>query len=154
MIFELMKEDDIDDVVSIENKVFKDPWPRHFFIDDLKNKGTSKYYVLKLDDKIVAYAGIWLMFENCDLVNIAVDSSYQGMGYGEKMLRFIICESIKCGCEFMHLEVRPSNLAALELYKKYGFIKTRERKAYYDDGEDCIDMVKGLLGLNEKDFSN
>ena len=51
-------------------------------------------------------------------------------------------------------EVRTTNTKAYNLYKKLGFIETRTRKDYYGEGQDCLDMVKGLLGLNEEDFSD
>ncbi len=144
---------DLDEVIRIENEVFKDPWPRKYFEDDLNND-CSKWYILKQDNKIIGYGGLWFMFENCDLVNIAISKECQGQGLGEKLLKLLIKEAIHNECEFMHLEVRKSNLKAKSLYEKLDFIKTRERAGYYEDGEDCIDMVKGLIGLNEEDFSD
>ena len=111
-------------------------------------------HVLKEDDKVIGYAGMWIMFDSCDLVNIAISKDYQGKGYGEKLLRFMIKRALQLGIEFMHLEVRVSNLKAYELYRKYDFEEVRIRKGYYSDGEDCKDMVKGLLGLSEEDFSD
>ena len=106
---------------------------------------------MKKEEEIIGYAGMWQMFENCDLTNIAVRKEYQGKGYGEELLRFMIGKAIEKGCEFMHLEVRASNMKAKSLYEKMGFIEVRTRKGYYEDGEDGIDMVKGLLGLSEED---
>ena len=153
MIFSRMKTSNLEDVLKIENEVFSDPWPRKFFEEDLKSE-YSKYFILEEDDKVIGYGGLWFMFENCDLVNIAIDREYQGKGYGEKLLKLLIKEAILNECEFMHLEVRKGNDKAFNLYEKLGFIKTRVRKGYYEDGEDAIDMVKGLIGLNEKDFSD
>jgi len=153
MIIEEMRLSDIEVVCDLEKKIFKDPWPKKFFEDDYNND-FSNYFVLKDNEEIIGYAGIWYMFENCDLVNIAIRNDKQGQGLGEKLLRFVIRKAIIEGCEFMHLEVRVGNDKARSLYKKYGFMETRLRKGYYEDGEDCIDMVKGLLGLSEKDFSD
>jgi len=153
MNIESMKLSDIDVVCDLENKLFKDPWPKKFFIEDLENE-FSNYFVLKDNEEIIGYAGFWYMFENCDLVNIAIKKERQGQGLGEKLLKFVIRKAIKENCEFLHLEVRKTNTKAKSLYEKYGFIKTRVRKGYYSDGEDCIDMVKGLVGLSEKDFSD
>lgn len=153
MKLERMLETDIDEVSKIENEVFIDPWPIRFFKEDLNNEN-AKYYLLKDNEQIIGYAGLWFMFENCDLVNIAIKKDKQGQGLGKKLLKLVIREAIKEKCEFMHLEVRKNNTKAYNLYKKLDFIETRVRKAYYEDGEDAIDMVKGLLGLNEKDFSD
>ena len=153
MIIEKMTIDDVDEVANIEKEVFKSPWPKEYFIDEINNE-FAYYYVLKEEDKIIGYAGMWLMFENCDLTTIGINKEHQGNKYGEKLLNFMIKDAINKECEFMHLEVRVSNLKARNLYQKFGFLETRIRKGYYEDGEDCIDMVKGLLGLSEKDFSD
>ena len=150
MSIELMKKEDIETVAELEKQLFSDPWPKHFFLQELENE-FAEYYVLKKDGEIAGYAGMWQMFENCDLTNIAIREDYQGRGYGEELLRFMISRAIEKGCEFMHLEVRVSNIKAQNLYEKLGFIKTRIRKGYYENGEDGIDMVKGLLGLSEED---
>ena len=153
MTFEELEIKDLDEVIKIENEVFSDPWPYKYFKEDLENEN-SNYYALKDDDKIIGYVGLWFMFENCDLVNIAINKEYQGQGLGEKLLKLVIREAILKECEFMHLEVRTTNTKAYNLYKKLGFIETRTRKDYYGEGQDCLDMVKGLLGLNEEDFSD
>ena len=93
------------------------------------------------------------MFENADIGNICIDLKYQGKGYGEFLLKDLIKNCIKKEVEFLHLEVRIDNYKAYNLYEKMGFIKTRIRKGYYN-GTDAIEMVKGLLGLNEEDFSD
>ena len=42
----------------------------------------------------------------------------------------------------LFLEVRESNLPAISLYEKYGFIKISQRKKYYKDGENADVMLK------------
>lgn len=153
MIIDALSKNDIEEISQIEKEIFKEPWPKSFFEEEMAND-FAHYYVLKENDEIIGYAGMWQMFENCDLNTIGIKKEYQGRKYGEKLLRFMIKEAIKRECEFMHLEVRISNLKAQSLYHKLGFIETRIRKGYYEDGEDCIDMVKGLLGLSEEDFSD
>lgn len=153
MIIKEMTNKDLDEVLKIENDVFCDPWPKKFFYDDLNND-VSKYFVLIDEERIIGYFGLWFMFENADLVNIAIDKDHQGQGLGEKLLRHAICVCINKEVEFLHLEVRPNNLKAKSLYEKFGFEPVRVRRNYYSDGQDCIDMVKGLVGLSEKDFSD
>lgn len=153
MNIEKMTINDIDEVFTLEKELFVDPWPKHFFFEELENE-FANYYVYKNEEEIIGYAGMWQMFENCDLTNIAIKKEQQGKGYGKELLKFMIKEALKRNCEFMHLEVRVSNTKAKNLYEKLGFEQTRIRKHYYENGEDCIDMVKGLLGLNEEDFSD
>lgn len=50
----------------------------------------------------------------------------------------------EAACEYMTLEVRASNEAALNLYQKMGFIQVNVSKNYYPDGEDAIVMTLAL----------
>ena len=153
MKIERMERADIPAISALEKQLFIDPWPERFFEEELDNV-CGEYYVLKEDAEIIGYAGMWHLFENCDLTNIAIRKDRQGQGNGERLLRFMIRQALRNGCEFMHLEVRVSNAPARRLYEKMGFMEVRIRKGYYENGEDCIDMVKGLLGLSEEDFSD
>ena len=40
----------------------------------------------------------------------------------------------------MSLEVRVSNLAAINLYQQMGFAEVGRRKRYYENGEDALMM--------------
>ncbi len=147
-----MRLGDLDKVARIESSVFKDPWPIKYFKEEIENNQFACLLVIEENDEIMAYGDIWFMFENADICNIAVASDYQHRGYGQRMLNALFREAIKNEVEFVHLEVRPSNEYALKLYQKNEFIQTRIRKSYYEDGEDAIEMVKAIGGLNEEDF--
>ena len=55
------------------------------------------------------------------------------------------------GADSSFLEVRESNLAAQELYRRFGFEETGRRPRYYkDNSEDAILM--SLEGLNVAKF--
>lgn len=152
MKIEKMKLSDLDEVSFIENETFLDPWPKDAFLRDLDND-IADLYVLKDEDKIVGYYDIWYMFENADISTICIRKEYQGRKLGGYLLKDLIRRCIKNNVEFLHLEVRVDNLKAINLYKKFGFEKLRIRKGYYK-GVDGIDMMKGLIGLSEEDFSD
>ena len=62
----------------------------------------------------------------------------------------IISVANESKCENITLEVRVSNVAAISLYKKYGFIIANIRKSYYSDNhEDAYLMIKPLGGNYE-----
>lgn len=147
-----MNEGDLDDVLSIEQENFDDPWPKEAFVRDLENKD-SELIVLIKDDKCIGYYDIWYMFENADISNIAVKKEYQGNKYGEYLLKDLLKRCIRRNIEFVHLEVRIDNKVAINLYKKMGFEQVRIRKGYYN-GIDAIDMVKGTLGLSEESIGD
>ena len=143
---------DLDEVIRMENENFPDPWPRESFLYDKDNEVAS-FKVLEKDDKVIGYYILYYMFENADIGNICIDTEYQGNGLGEYLFKDLLINCIKNEIEFVHLEVRVDNEKAYNLYSKMGFEKTRIRKGYYN-GVDAIEMVKGLIGLNEEDFSN
>ena len=143
MIIDKLKIEHIDEICNIEKECFIDPWPKDAFIREITNE-ISEFYVLKDEDRVIGYYGLWFMFENADLVNIAVKKEYQGKKYGELLLNDAINKCRDKEVEFLHLEVRVDNNVAIKLYKKYDFIEVRKRVGYYN-GVDGIDMVKGLI---------
>lgn len=143
-MIELMKMEDLDQVLQIENECFADPWTRKYFEDELNNTELCKLFVNRENNEVIAFGSIWLMFENCDIVNIAVKPEYQHKGYGQQMLSRLIYEAKHSGCEFVHLEVRYNNEPAINLYKKNGFEVVRTRKSYYTNGDDAYDMIRNV----------
>ena len=149
-MIELMKVDDLDQVLVIENDSFPNPWKKDYFLHEMNNNDICELYVLKENDEVIAYGDIWYMFENCDLTNIAVKRDYRNKGYGSKMLKYLIKQAKRKGCEFMHLEVDVNNIEAINLYKKYNFETMRTRKAYYENGDDAYDMLRSLIEEDKK----
>ena len=143
-MIELMKMEDLDQVLEIENSSFSDPWPRKYFEDELNNNELCRLYVEKVNGQVISFGSIWLMFENCDIVNIAVKQNYRKQGHGQAMLDHLIGEAKNNGCEFVHLEVRYNNEPALNLYRKNGFETVRTRTAYYSNGDDAYDMIRNV----------
>ncbi len=149
-MIELMKKEDLAEVVKIENEAFADPWPEKYFVSELENNDLGEMFVERVDGNIVSYGGIWFMFENCDITNIAVRKEYRNKGYGQRMLNHLIDEARRHECEFIHLEVRVSNEEATRLYKRNGFIEVRTRKHYYANGEDAYDMIRNVESMPSK----
>lgn len=149
-----MKENDLDEVLVIEKSLFNSPWNKEQFLYELNDNDLGNAYVYELDNKIIGYGMLWYLFENADITNLAIKKEYQNKGYGKELLKFLLIDALKNDCEFVHLEVRVNNDNAINLYKKFGFEIIRTRKAYYEDGSDAYDMIKGIGGLNEKDFSD
>lgn len=133
----------VDDVIVIENLSFKTPWSKEAFEGELTRNQCARYKVLIKETKVVAYGGMWVMLDEAHITNIAVHPEYRGIGLGNVIVEELIEEARKDGVTAMTLEVRMSNLSAINLYKKYGFIDVALRKKYYQDtGEDAIIMWK------------
>ncbi len=139
-------ENDLDEILQIEQELFRGPWKREDFLYELDGNPYAVFAVLEEDGEIAGYADWWIMFEQAQLANIAVRKKYQKKGFGRLLLDEALRSAESHGCENMTLEVRVSNEAAIRLYENSGFIIANKRKNYYEDGEDAWLMIKPLGG--------
>lgn len=127
--------EDIDAVADIEKQCFAHPWTPDALQEELSNP-TARFYVCTLDGRAVGYIGANNIADEVYMTNLAVLPTHQGMGIGELLLRTLLYVSEQEKAQFVTLEVRPSNLAAIHLYQKCGFLKRGERKRFYRDPEE------------------
>ena len=143
IIVRKMKLTDIDSVVDIEKNSFPIPWTKSTFMAEIKMNKLARYYVVEVDGRVVGYGGLWLIMDEAHITNIAIHPEYRGKGIGKKLVGGLIEETSKINIYKITLEVRPSNTAALALYRKFGFIPCGIRPEYYQDNrEDAIIMWK------------
>jgi [ribosomal protein S18]-alanine N-acetyltransferase len=137
----------VDQILEIENSSFPAPWSSNAFEEEI-NKGISNLWAIISEQRLVAYICFWMFDEEIHILNLAVHPQKRNMGWGKNLLQNLIETGTACGVENIWLEVRPSNIAALSIYKKYGFVEVGRRKGYYRDSqEDAIIMA---LDLTEK----
>lgn len=133
----------LDGVMEVENLSFKIPWSRNSFIEELAENKFAMYFVARVNGKITGYAGMWTVFDEAHITNVAVHPEFRKSGIGSALLRHLIQTAREKGIERMTLEVRRSNITAQGLYGKFGFREHGARKAYYaDNREDAIIMWK------------
>lgn len=90
---------------------------------------------------VVGYAGMWLMVDEAHITSIAVRPPYRRRGLAELMMLGVVDVARRMNARFFTLEVRVSNLAAQQLYEKFGFYRTGRRVRYYSDNhEDALVM--------------
>jgi [ribosomal protein S18]-alanine N-acetyltransferase len=141
-----MVTSDIPDVIRIERDSFTTVWPSDAYYNELTTNKLAHYFVGRIDGKIVAYGGIWVILEDSHITTIAVDTEFRGRKLGELMLLRLLDEAIGRNAAWMTLEVRESNGGAQKLYRKYGFTTVTTRKGYYsDNGENALVMWAGNL---------
>lgn len=141
-----MKETDLPIVLELEEQLFTSTWKMDDFLYEMNENPFSQMFVWEEYSEIVGYMGIWIIFEQAQLTNLAVNKKYQGKGYGRKLLEMGISLCQEAGCEIMTLEVRQSNVVAKSLYQSCGFEKVSVKKDYYQDNhEDADVMMKGLI---------
>lgn len=141
---ERMREEDLSEVLRIEKESFSDPWTEECFLEDL-HRELSYPAVAKIGGKVVGYTCLWKILDELQIANIAVDKGYRRKGIAQKLMAWVIQQGTGQGCKRITLDVRESNIIALEFYRKYGFEKIGQRKNYYCyPVEDAIIMEKKL----------
>ena len=122
---------DIDEVVALEQSVFPHPWTRGNFMDSL----ASGYDAWVLRDaghgQLAGYFLIMYAVDEAHLLDVAVSGDRHGTGLGRYLLDRIAVRARGMGMASVLLEVRPSNLRALQVYERYGYAQIGRRKGYY-----------------------
>lgn len=131
---------DIDEILAIENDIFSTPYSREIYHELLHNNPQIISLKIEKDEQLVGYALMQVLFEQANLLTIGIKRSYQHQGLGQQLLINIMKEVVDLGVNTIFLEVRVSNIAAINLYKKLGFIQNRLRENYYGI-EDGIEMI-------------
>ena len=149
MKFDIVKMDigHIDSVMKVEFSSFALPWSEAMFVSELRSPLT--YYIVALGDgELLGYGGMYKVLDEGHITNIAVHPYYRRNGVASGILSHIIDSAMKSELYFLTLEVRQSNLLAINLYEKYGFKSVGIRKGYYhDNNEDAILMTKYLTKM-------
>ncbi len=125
-----MGVNDLDRVSAIERSCFSTPWSRNTF-NNLLNRRDSDLWVAAVDGSVVGYAVVWFVAEEAELGNLAVMPGWRGRGLGRQLLAQSIAVASEQETSRIYLEVRPSNLAAQQLYESRGFIVVGLRRRYY-----------------------
>lgn len=134
--FRRMKESDIEAVMYIDMLSFPKPWPENIYYEELRNNKYATYFVAVVDNEIVGFCGAWMVFDEAQITNIAIDPSHRGMGYGQGLFQYVINYGIAHGIKHLSLEVRVSNVAAQRMYKKFRLQPGGIRKNYYTDNQE------------------
>lgn len=140
IVIDFMEEKDIDEVLDISSVSFSIPWSKSSYIQELTNP-VAKYFVAKIDNKVVGFIGTWMILDESHITNIAVHPNYRKQGIASMLLKKLLNHCKNQGCIAYTLEVRSGNKAARSLYEKHNFKQDGIRKGYYEDNkEDAILM--------------
>jgi ribosomal-protein-alanine N-acetyltransferase len=113
--------------------------------EKLNTNGGIIAFVSDTNDRINGFLFGSQVADEAEVLSIAVAADSRCKGQGTALLQACIDEFNRRGVTSLFLEVRESNRAAIHFYKKFGFVKTRLRKGYYQDPtEDAICMQKKL----------
>lgn len=137
-----MQKSDVPEVYKIEKEAFSIPWSENAFLESLELPH-AMFFVAEYEGEIAGYVGMYHVFQEGDITNIAVKSSARGKGIAHALLEELQKQAIESGILDLTLEVRESNERAIHIYEKFGFENVGIRKNFYEKPrENAIIMWK------------
>jgi ribosomal-protein-alanine acetyltransferase len=141
LVLRQMLMTDVERVMEIERRIQPHPWTHGNFTDALGSGYIGK--VAELDGEMVGYAVLMPAMDEAHLLTLGIAAESQRKGLGKELLQNMMNLARGIGMRRIILEVRPSNAAAVALYRKGGFREIGMRRGYYAAGtgrEDAIVM--------------
>jgi len=141
-----MTTDDLGRVIDIEIAAYEHPWTLGIFRDCLR-VGYS-CWVYQHNQVVVAYGIVMLSGSDAHVLNLCVHPDYQVKGIGRLMLDHLTQTARESGADTIMLEVRQSNIIAIQLYLSADFHQLGMRAGYYPDHdgrEDAVILAKSLI---------
>ena len=148
-MIKIVKKDEkyFSDYVRLQNECFIHPYTLKNMDDEYHDNPFSNFLFALYGDEVVGYIDYLLTFNSATIMQICVDQKYRRKHIASLLLEEMENTFPKEGenrVDFVTLEVRKSNIAAQELYKKHNYELVTTKRNYYEDGEDALYMVKGV----------
>lgn len=132
---------DAEQIAAIDAICFALPWSRNALHEDIAENERAVYLVAERGNQILGYAGMWIIFDEAHITNVAILPQFRRQGLAKRIVTVLLQEASAQGARFQTLEVRISNSAAIRLYEDLGFQGAGIRKGYYsDNNEDALIM--------------
>lgn len=144
VIINEMKLDDLPGIMAIERVSFPTPWTEGMFARELESPH-SHCLCARINNEngsiVAGYIIFWLVADEIHLHDLAVGLPYKGQGIALKLMEEMTEIARRNKVRAMTLEVRESNIEAIKLYQKCGFVVKGVRPLYYlDTREDGLIM--------------
>ena len=141
--FRKAKVSDLKQIYRIESSSFHNPYPLNLLFAFILSKSYDIFVAEDINKKILGYIIVTpeKSKKALHIISIAVDKEHRRRGIGRKLLEFVF-EFYRDKVNFAWLEVRKSNKAAIEFYRKNNFVEKAEVENYYEDGEAAKIFVK------------
>jgi [ribosomal protein S18]-alanine N-acetyltransferase len=140
---------DLPQVTDIERRSYEFPWSHGVFRDCLLAGYTC--VALQRGNVVVGYSILSVAAGEAHILNLCVDPNTRALGYGDRLLEEILVRAKAASVKQVFLEVRPSNVHAVALYRKKGFRQIAERPAYYQAHDGREDAAVLSLLLKQRD---
>ena len=113
-------------------------------LKDECSSSTSKYFVIKKNNIVLGFCGIKIITDFAEIMNIVIKKDSRGLGLSNFLLENTISKCRELNLKSINLDVNVENTIAINLYKKYNFVKVGIRKKYYNNVSDAILMTLNL----------
>lgn len=147
-----MTEADLAEVVQVEGRAYEFPWTITIFKDCVR--AGYGCFVLATRAEIIGYFVLSVAANEAHVLNVCVDPSEQGHGYGRRLMKRLLDLARWHRAERVFLEVRPSNPRAIALYHDIGFNEIGRRPRYYPAKNGREDALVMAIELVEIDFKH
>ncbi len=130
-------------IVAIERASFgRDAYPPDLLRELYQDCG-NLFLVAKRSGRIAGYIVSCREDRQAELVSIAVDPRFRTAGIGSALLRATLARLRRARTQRFGLMVKTDNQAAIAFYEKFGFIRARRVRRYYEDRRDAWLMFFG-----------
>jgi ribosomal-protein-alanine N-acetyltransferase len=137
---------DLQQIIPIEDAAFPvDAFPEAEF-RRLSTAHPDEFFVAEISGALVGYVAGSVMGDCGELESVAVDQRLRGRGIGTGLIGRLLDRFQHIGLRRCVLQVRTTNVLAIDLYKRLGFHIVRSLVAYYAEGGDALLMEKTLSG--------
>ena len=138
-----MNADHLEDLERLERICFSRPWSKRMLGEELENQCAAFLVAEDENGTVLGYAGLLVMLDEGYITNVAVFPEYRRLGVAAKIIEVYMNFAAANDLAFLTLEVRPSNEAAIALYRRFGFEEVGRRKNYYDlPKEDALILTR------------
>lgn len=140
---EKMSLDTLNSIKNVLISDFDDFWNYDVIKQELECSN-SYFITVKNDNEVMGFAGLKVILDEADIMNIVVKKSYRSNGIGSILLKHLISYAKSLNLKTITLEVNEHNLSAIRLYAKFDFDHIGIRKKYYNGESDAIIMSKKI----------
>jgi ribosomal-protein-alanine N-acetyltransferase len=128
-------------VLKIEAQVYARPWSLSLFVSEMALRTSRAYYVARINGVLCGYGGLMVSEDDGHITTLAVDPAWHRNKIGTRLLLTLARTAIRRNACNLTLEVRVGNVAAQEMYRRFGFRPAGIRKNYYvETNEDALVM--------------
>ena len=143
ILYRYAKKEDVFDILSVDEENFSNNFDEKFYLEYIKNQ---RVIVAENEKKVIGYILFNQILDEAEIYKIVVLKDFRKKQIAFKIFEFLLNELKKNNVKKIFLEVRKSNIPAINLYIKCGFIEIREIVDYYSNPkENGIMMLKEVI---------